>query len=152
MKKTKMILMTAIIAFGTSNSFAQKISTNKDNIAIGGYDVVNYFNAYAALKGNKAYSTEHNGATYYFASAENLAAFKGSPTKYLPQYGGFCAFAVAKMNKKVPADPNTFKIDNGKLYLFYNDFFEGTPFNTIVPWVSNEQEFKKMAQANWSKM
>ncbi len=152
MKKVKMILMTVVVMLGASNLSAQKVSANKDNLAVNGYDVVNYFTTYTAAKGNKAHSTTHEGATFYFTNADNLAVFKKEPNKYMPQYGGFCAFAVAKMNKKVPADPATFKVDNGKLYLFYNDFWEGAPFNTIVPWISNEAEFKKMADANWSKM
>lgn len=62
---------------------------------------------------------------------------------YLPQYDGYCAFAVAKMNKKVAVNPETFRVDDGKLYLFYNDFWKGKPFNTIVPWLNNEAEMQK---------
>ena len=56
------------------------------------------------------------------------------------------------MNKKVPANPETFRIDDGKLYLFYNDFWEGKPFNTIVPWINNETEMEKMAINNWKTL
>jgi len=70
----------------------------------------------------------------------------------LPQFDGFCAFAVAKMNKKVPVNPETFRIDDGKLYLFYNDFWEGKPFNTIVPWLGHEAEMEKMAVKNWKTL
>ena len=53
------------------------------------------------------------------------------------------------MNAKAPVDPETFRIDDGKLYLFYNDYWEGKPFNTIVPWLNNESEMEKLAVTNW---
>lgn len=135
-------------------SFAQdsKVFVNAEGIANGGYDVVSYFTSYSAQRGSKAHSTDHNGATYYFTNAENLKAFTANPDNYLPQYDGYCAFAVAKMNKKVPADPETFKIDDGKLYLFFNDYWEGVPFNTIVPWLNDEENLTKLAEANWAKI
>ncbi len=137
-----------------SGSFAQesKVFTNAEGIANGGYDLVSYFTAYTAQRGSKAHSTEYEGVTYYFSSADNLKAFNEKPEKYLPQYDGYCAFAVAKMNKKVPIDPETFKINDGKLYLFYNDYYEGAPLNTIVPWVNDEENLTKMADANWTKI
>jgi YHS domain-containing protein len=135
-------------------SFAQdsKVFANADGIANGGYDVVNYFTSYTAQRGSKTHSTEYNGTTYYFANAENLKAFTANPGKYLPQYDGYCAFAVAKMNKKVPTDPRTFLINDGKLYLFYNDYWEGAPLNTIVPWVNDEKNLVNLAEANWPKI
>ena len=135
-------------------SFAQdsKVFANADGVANGGYDVVSYFTSYTAQRGSKAHSTQHNDATYYFTSAENLKAFTVNPDNYLPEYDGYCAFAVAKMNKKVPVDPETFKINDGKLYLFYNDYWEGAPLNTIVPWVNDEDNLTKLAETNWTKL
>ena len=136
----------------TTSSWAGGMWKGKNKLAIGGYDVVSYHTTNAATKGMKAYSLKHQGDTYYFASAANKKAFRASPKKYLPKYSGYCAFAVAKMNKKVPPNPETFKIHNGELLLFYNDFWEGTPFNTIVPWNQNEVAMSKMAEKNWKKM
>lgn len=150
MKTIKSIFL-GILTMITMSTTAQ-VNANKDNVANNGYDVVNYFTTNTAARGSKDFSTENNGATYYFVSAENLAAFKAAPANYLPQYDGYCAFAVAKMNQKVPVDPKTFRIDDGKLYLFYNDFWEGKPFNTIVPWLSNEAEMEKMAATNWKAL
>lgn len=131
---------------------AQQVSTHPDKLANQGYDLVNYFTAHSAERGSKEFSTEHAGATYYFSNAANLAAFTSAPEKYLPQFDGYCAFAVAKMNKKVPADPKTFRIDDGNLYLFYNDFWEGKPFNTLVPWLNHEADMEKLARANWETL
>lgn len=152
MKTIKKMIMAiiAIISMNTVN--AQSVNTDENKLANKGYDVVNYFTTNTAKKGSIEYSTIHNGATFYFVNAENLKTFKTNPSKHLPQFDGYCAFAVAKMNKKVPVDPETFRIDDGKLYLFYNDFWEGKPFNTIVPWINNEAEMEKIAVSNWKTL
>jgi YHS domain-containing protein len=149
MRMIKTMMAVTFVALCASGVSAQKAFVNKDNVANNGYDVVNYFTANSAVRGGSEFSMIHNGATYYFVSAEHLNAFKAAPQKYLPQYDGYCAFAVAKMNQKVSVNPETFRIDDGKLYLFYNDFWEGKPLNTIVPWINNEAEMEKMAAENW---
>jgi len=140
------LLLISQAAAGQSKVFA-----NADNVALNGYDVVAYFNAYQAMRGSKSFSTTHGGSTYYFSSAENLKSFQEKPDAYLPQYGGYCAFAMAMKGAGVPADPHTFKIHDGKLYLFFNDYYEGQPFNTIVPWNGSEKEMVAKADANWAK-
>ena len=152
MKKTRLMLMAFIVTFSMSSISAQHVFTNKDKIANNGYDVVNYFTNNSAARGSIEFSAEIAGATYYFVGVEHLKMFKESPEKYLPQFDGYCSFAVAKMNKKVPVNPVTFRIDDGKLYLFYNDFWEGKPFNTIVPWLNNEAEMEIMAADNWKTL
>jgi beta-xylosidase len=62
------------------------------------------------------------------------------------------SFAVAKMGQKAPVSPETFRIDDGKLYLFYNDFWEGKPFNTIVPWLNDKKTMEEMAAKNWTSI
>ena len=142
------ICMVSIVQVGNS----QKPSfSNDDKVALNGYDVVSYHNAYKAVRGSNEHSAIVEGTTYYFSSAENQKTFKESPKNYLPQYGGFCAFAMAMQGATVPSDPTTFKIRDGKLYMFYNDFYQGKPFNTIVPWNGAEQEMLGKAQTNWSK-
>jgi hypothetical protein len=84
---------------------------------------------------------------YYFSSAENKEAFKRSPSKYEPEYGGWCAYAMGKNGEKVNIDPETFKILDGKLYLFYNKYFN----NTLTDWNKDETNLKKKADANWPK-
>lgn len=145
-------MLIAVLVAGSQVVLAQDNFVNKDNIANNGYDVVSYFVTNAAQRGSKEYSSVHSGVTYYFVSTENLNAFNESPSSYLPQFGGFCAFGMGKMNQKVPVDPLTFRIDDGKLYLFYNDFWEGKPFNTIIPWLANEEELEKSARLNWEAL
>jgi YHS domain-containing protein len=90
-----------------------------DEAAIGGHDAVAYFTAGKPVEGVKAHSTTWKGATWRFATAENLAAFKSNPDKYAPQYGGYCAWAVSQ-GYTAKGDPKVWKIVNGKLYLNYN--------------------------------
>ena len=144
--------MAVLVIMAVNRAYAQNVNTDENKLANKGYDVVNYFNTNSAEKGSIEFSTTNEGAIYYFVNAENLKSFKENPSNYLPQFDGYCAFAVAKMNKKVPVNPETFRIDDGKLYLFYNDFWEGKPFNTIVPWLNNETEMEKMATTNWETL
>jgi len=64
---------------------------------------------------------------YWFTSDAHKKQFEADPEKYLSQYGGWCAFAIGTKGVKVPSDPKTFKLYNGKLYLFFNDYYQGTP-------------------------
>ncbi|WP_363928617.1 YHS domain-containing (seleno)protein [Winogradskyella sp.] len=83
---------------------------------------------------------------YKFASPKNLDIFLKTPEKYSPQYGGYCAYAVAVKSKKVNSDPETFEIRDGKLYLFYNSW--GT--NTLELWKKeNVKGLQKKADQNW---
>lgn len=119
-----------------------------DGIAIKGYDPVAYFTKNKAVKGSKNNTVYYQGATYYFSSTENKEVFKANPSKYEPEYGGWCAYAMGSSGEKVSIDPETFKIVNGKLYLFYNKYFT----NTLTSWNKDEGNLKRKADANWSKL
>ncbi|WP_293902972.1 YHS domain-containing (seleno)protein [Phenylobacterium sp.] len=87
-------------------------------LALEGYDPVAYF-AGAPARGEAKFSTTHKGVQYRFSSAQNLARFQANPDAYLPQYGGYCAWAVAG-GYTAKGDPLAWKIVNGKLYLNYD--------------------------------
>lgn len=87
--------------------------------AVGGYDPVAYFKQGRPVKGSSSYSTQWKGATWRFATPENLAAFKADPEAYAPQYGGYCAWAVSQ-GYTAKGDPNQWTIHDGKLYLNYD--------------------------------
>ena len=86
------------------------------NVAVGGYDPVAFFTDAKALKGNPAISTTHHGATYYFASQEHRKLFQQSPERYVPQYGGYCAYGTSR-GVLAPVDISTWQVRDGKLYL-----------------------------------
>ncbi|WP_426169210.1 YHS domain-containing (seleno)protein [Sandarakinorhabdus sp. DWP1-3-1] len=83
--------------------------------AIGGHDPVAYFSGTPAL-GSADFTTVHAGATYRFASAANRTAFLADPQRYLPQFGGNCAWAASQGRLAKP-DPKIWRVVGGKLYL-----------------------------------
>ena len=85
-------------------------------IAINGFDAVAYFSEGRAVPGSDKFMLKWRGAIWLFASAEHLDAFEMDPSSFAPQYGGYCAFAVAN-GRAAPSDPLAFAIRNGRLYL-----------------------------------
>lgn len=127
----------------------QNIDYNiKKGYAAEGYDVVAYFNN-EAKEGLKKYTTTYDGVKYKFASDKNLKVFLETPVRYLPQYGGYCAYAIALKSKKVSIDPETFEVRDGKLYLFYNSW--GT--NTLKLWKQEQPNILvKKGNKNWERI
>ena len=124
---------------------AQTDYNTKKGFVAEGYDVVSYFDN-KAEKGNKAYTTTFDGATFKFVSQEHLNTFTENPEQYIPQYGGYCAYALAEKGEKVSIDPETFEIRDGKLYLFYNKLFT----NTLDKWLKNDPvKLRQQADKNW---
>ncbi|WOC41122.1 YHS domain-containing (seleno)protein [Polaribacter sp. HL-MS24] len=133
----------------TSSVFAQKsqYNTNKGYVAEG-YDLVSYFQQ-KAEKGDKKFTTSYDGVQFKFASKAHLEAFQKAPEQYVPQYGGYCAYAIGLKGKKVGINPKTFEIREGKLYLFYNSW--GT--NTLDLWnEEGAEKLQKQADINWQKI
>lgn len=89
------------------------------SLALDGHDPVAYFEEGAPVEGSSDYRHEWNGATWQFASADNRDAFVANPTAYAPQYGGYCAWAVAE-GYEAAGDPRYWRIVDGKLYVNYN--------------------------------
>nr|MDT0250760.1 YHS domain-containing (seleno)protein [Endozoicomonas sp.] len=88
--------------------------------AVSGYDTVAYFTEGKPVKGSAKYKFEYLDVEWYFSSGEHLNLFKENPEKYMPQYGGFCAWAVAAKKTRAPGDPDYWKIVDNKLYLNYD--------------------------------
>lgn len=129
-------------------AIAAHINKDKKHIALAGYDPVSYFTANQPLEGNKDLAFSHGGVIYLFASKANLSTFKSNPEAYLPQYGGWCAYAMGQNGEKVKVDPLTYKIVGKKLYLFYN--FRAT--NTLDFWNKDEKSLKKEADVYWQRI
>ena len=145
------LLFALLIGFGifatAQTAIRQKNYNLNKGLAIEGYDPVSYFKN-KPEKGNAAYSYVHDGVTYRFANAANLAAFKQNPAGYEPQYGGWCAYAMGNTGEKVEVDPETYKIIDGKLFFFYNHLFT----NTLKSWNKSEAALHPKADANWQKL
>lgn len=91
----------------------------QNGTAIRGYDPVAYFTDRQPMKGSADFSTTHKGAVFHFSTAEHQNTFMADPDKYVPQYGGFCAYGMAK-GYKASTDPAAFTVYQGKLYLNYS--------------------------------
>lgn len=114
----KKILLLLFIGTLSVQSYAQN-QYLKNGIAIQGYDPVGYFESNKAIEGKKEINTKYNEATYYFSSENNKSLFLKNPDKYVPQFGGFCAYGVSE-NHNSPTQPEAFTIVDDKLYLNYN--------------------------------
>lgn len=154
MKKI-LIVLSGLLTL-TFQTFSQDVDAAKraklynveKNLGIKGYDPVSYFTQSKAVKGKEEFNFDYLGVKYQFTSKADLDLFKANPSKYEPQYGGWCAYAMGNDGSKVEIDPETFKILDGKLYLFYNFYFT----NTLKKWNANESVLKKNADVNWNKL
>ncbi|REJ80016.1 MAG: YHS domain-containing protein [Acidobacteria bacterium] len=111
------------------------------NLALDGYDPVAYFTTGEPTRGERRHTLEWNGAKWRFASAENLSSFEAAPERYAPQYGGYCAWAVSQ-GYTADADPEAWKIVDGKLYLNYNREIQ-------QKWEADHGALIEKADANW---
>lgn len=141
------IILLSLLLISTA-TFAQVDPIDKSGLAIGGYDLVAYFNAGKAVKGDPQFSWVLGSTTYLFSTRENLDAFKATPLKYLPQYEGFCALAVS-YGKKISVDPKTFKVIDNKLYLFFHGKSGGRMVNSLEAWNKNEPRLLQKAESLW---
>ena len=117
-------------------------------LAIQGYDPVAYFTQHKAVKGDKQITTTVDGITYRFSTQADKDLFNKNAKAYEPQYGGWCAFAMGSSGEKVEIDPETFKIIDGKLFLFYHTWTN----NTLIKWNKEEVKLKTNADKNWANI
>ena len=113
-------------------------------IAVHGYDPVAYFTVGKPVQGVAEFSHVHGGATYRFANAENLKAFKANPAQYVPAFGGYCAYGVA-VGAKFDGDPRYWKIVDGRLYLNLNRKIQDA-------WLKDVPGHIEKAEKTWTKI
>ena len=153
-KRTKIILVSfvALIAFVFIFAKIKRISplswghkeVNQSmfsNEAVNGYDVVAYFTENKAVVGNETYSFKWKNANWNFSSEENKNLFIQNPGKYIPQYGGYCAFAISK-GFTANTNPNSFEVIDDKLYLFDGE-------SVKADWKENLEENLQKSELNW---
>lgn len=129
---------------------AQNIDYNtKKGFVAEGYDVVSYFTNNKPLEGQKKFQTAYDGAKFKFASQENLNLFKENPTKYIPQYGGYCAYAVAAKKTKMYIDAEAYEVRDGKLYLFYSSWIS----SKLEDWKNGDtKKLQAQGDTNWEEL
>ena len=135
-----LILGLSLLAVGPAAA-GERVNQSLLGVAIEGVDPVAYFTEGKPVAGSKAHSLDWNGATWRFASAENLEAFRAEPARYAPQFGGFCAWAVSQ-GYTAPIDPEAWDIVDGKLYLNYSKGVQAR-------WKQDKPGNIAKAEANW---
>ncbi|MGU9951983.1 MAG: YHS domain-containing (seleno)protein [Gammaproteobacteria bacterium WSBS_2016_MAG_OTU1] len=151
---TAIITLAIFIGIGsvTINAFSNAESTTAassnikffkypNNIGVNGYDVISYFELSKAVKGNPNYEAEWGGLKWHFTSSKNYEKFLANPQKYIPQYGGHCAYGVAQ-GYLVRGDPTAWSVHNGKLYINYNA-------NIRTAWLADATGFVESAEKAW---
>lgn len=145
----KQFILLFFLGVSTVLSAQQADYNLEDGYIANSYDVVSYFTSKKPTKGNKKYQTTYDGVKFKFSSEKNLELFTENPKKYIPQCGGFCAYAIATRNERKEIDPESFEIRDGKLYLFYNKWFS----NKLESWLEEDtSKLQKDAAVNWAKL
>ena len=151
MKILKLKLALLVFALATSASAQDKMANNIDNsnIALSGYSPVSYLDLGLAQRGNKDFKSEYKKVVYYFTSEAQKTTFDKNPSKYLPQYGGFCAFGIYA-GAKFRVDPTKFLVSEGKYYLYLNN----VELDAKQLWLAenNHSKLKSVADNNWKKL
>ena len=143
MKQYTFLLTLLFLAGISSSTFAANIHANSTT-GVQGYDLVSYHSKSGPVRGNGHHVSKHDGVTYLFSSKKNKQAFDGNPQKYLPEYGGYCAYGVS-VGKKFVGDPQVWKLVNGKLYLNLDE-------NIQKEWEKDIPGRIAMADKEWPKI
>ncbi|MGB0955350.1 MAG: YHS domain-containing (seleno)protein [Panacagrimonas sp.] len=136
-------LMTLLALAGFSGA-AMAGDYRNSTLGVSGYDLVAYHTDAQPLRGNGHHVSQHEGVTYLFSSKKNRTAFEADPAKYLPAYGGWCAFGVS-VGKKFVGDPQVWKLVDGRLYLNLDK-------NIQQDWQKNIAGRISKADANWAQI
>lgn len=135
-------LLTGVVLAMSSPAMADRLNLSKAGIAIDGHDPVAYFTMDIPVPGDAAITASHDGATYRFSSEDHKALFVANPQKYVPQYGGYCAYGAAQGYKAL-VEPDKFTVLDGKLYLNYNGQVQST-------WIKDTAGYIEKADAFWA--
>ncbi len=146
MKNRLLFLLASVCTLFSCAQNQKEISGKanlKNGLAMQGYDPVAYFKTNEAIKGKKEIAHSNDGITYHFSSEENKALFIQNPSKFQPQYGGFCSYGMSE-GYEAPVDPTAFTIVDEKLYLNYSH-------NVKQDWLKNKKERIEKANGFWTK-
>jgi hypothetical protein len=101
---------------GASRAYLHSYNVPGHGVAIEGYSPVSYFDG-RAERGSALFAVEHDGITYHLTGADQVERFRRNPAKFVPAFGGWCAFGMA-VKDKFPIDPTCYLIVEDRLYLF----------------------------------
>jgi YHS domain-containing protein len=149
---TRLVPATLTLIWGLTAWAGSTANLDKAGVILQGYDAVSYFGPAKPQKGDPKIATQFNGATYLFANDADKQQFLKDPKKYVPQFGGWCAYAVADSKSKVDVDPKSFVIQDGRLLLFYNGLWGNTREKWLHGKNKDAQAYLKEADTNWPEV
>jgi YHS domain-containing protein len=132
------VMVFAFFGVGAAEFF------ERNNLALDGYDPVAYFTDMKPVKGSSEFHADYQGSTFHFGSAAHRDAFEADPEKFAPQYGGYCAYGMAK-GYKASIDPAAFTVVGDKLYLNYSETVRSQ-------WLTDIPGYTRKADANWPEV
>lgn len=141
---TVLQVLIMLFAVGCVEPIHASQQFEQNGLAIDGYDPVAYFTEKKPVKGVPEFRADYHGSTFQFVSVDHRDAFAADPAKYAPQYGGYCAYGVAK-GYKAKIDPEAFSVVHGTLYLNYSDAIR-------MRWLSDVPGYIQQADANWPEV
>jgi len=144
MMNAERMLITLLSMVGLTTSAFAANNYAVDTTGMQGYDLVSYHTSKRPLHGNGHFLAVHDSVTYLFVNEENQAAFERDPQKYLPAYGGYCAFGVS-VGKKFVGDPEVWRLVDGRLYLNLDE-------NIQDQWLKDVPGRIKTANENWQRI
>ena len=122
---------------------APAVNKTADDVAINGDDAVAYFVDGKAIKGMPDHQVFWQDARWYFASDEHRKLFETDPSRYAPQFGGWCAGGMAQ-GGYYTVDPEAWAIVDGRLYLYHNR-------EVAEKWRRDQDNNIADAEANWAE-
>ncbi len=117
------------------------IFSERNGLALDGYDVVSFFEGQGAVEGRQEFALMWKGVIWRFVSSGNQARFEANPRAYAPVFGGYCAYAMSQ-GYLAPGDPHLWRIDNGELFLLNNASVQ-------VIWQEDAGALLQAARGNW---
>ena len=125
---------------GEPSTYAELSRLGTDDVAIDGYSPVSYFSEGRAQQGSSSFAVHHAGVTYWLTDADQVAAFKADPNRYQPAHGGWCSLMLTGSGQMTPANPESFKIVDDRLLLFWSGDFNGMSIDGGKNWQSKFED------------
>ena len=141
---TGLRVIVVLLVFGFVGSIHASQHFERNGLAIDGYDPVAYFTEMKPVRGSSEFRANYQGTTFQFASATHRDTFTTNPQKFAPQYGGYCAYGMAK-GYKAKIDPAAFTVVGDKLYLNYSEGIRSR-------WLSDVPGYIQQADRNWPEV
>ncbi len=140
------LFINAVGGSGNAGDLPSKVKfyNYSNGLGVEGYDLVSYFEEQKAIQGKATFTAKFGGKNWQFSSVKNMDKFTKNPAKYLPQYGGHCAYGVAQ-GYLVRGDPTAWSIRKGKLYLNYSKGIRSA-------WLSDAAGFIRRSENHWPQL